>query len=441
MSRLPVSWRPVSSSWKFDVTLLDLSGYSSDGALLHRTEDDRLVVRIHSSSESGLYDDFYVQEPRSTELQSMDGGVSWEPSEGQFPLSGVVTAEGKRLYIWNEMLKGERLQEHLGNEGLGHLYRPGAQMMHRLYPGERRAELEAQGLFMFDAFEGLVATLPEIVLLDSDDDGATWSQRKMEQAPDFAWICGWHQRRGLVLDDGTLLGAVYGLKGHTDAARRVWITRSIDGGRTWTFTQLYQDGSDPIGIGETCLTLLPSGRVMAMSRPHFADRHAMCCTFSDDGGRTWTRPKQVPFWGYPPHVIVLENGDVMVSYAYRRHPFGIRACISHDEGETWDVENEKIIRDDSLPKGVGYPESTQLSDGSLFTVWAMSKIAALKPEDAVAYGKTLTLHPWFHTFVGGSRYSLDYVRPRGQAVVLPDGVHPRRKSTLGTDAIAYSAQR
>ena len=153
----------MAATWKFDVTLLDLTGYSSDGALLYRDDDDRLVVRIHSSSESGLYDNFYVQEPRSTELQSTDGGLSWEPCEGQFPLPGVVTSSGKRVYIWNELLKGDRLWEHLDTEGIGHLYRPGAHMMHRLYRGEKRADLEARGLFLFDAFDGLVAALPEIV--------------------------------------------------------------------------------------------------------------------------------------------------------------------------------------------------------------------------------------------------------------------------------------
>ena len=314
----------MAATWKFDVTLLDLTGYSSDGALLYRDDDDRLVVRIHSSSESGLYDDFYVQEPRSTELQSTDGGLSWEPCEGQFPLPGVVTSSGKRVYIWNELLKGDRLWEHLDTEGIGHLYRPGAHMMHRLYRGEKRADLEARGLFLFDAFDGLVAALPEIVLFESENDGQTWSQRSLEKAPPFAWVCGWHQRRGLVLGDGTLLGAVYGLRERRDVARRVWITRSTDNGQSWEFVQLYYDEEEQLGLGETCLTLLPSGRVMAMSRPHFADRHTMCCSFSDDRGQSWTRPKQVPFWGYPPHATVLDDGSLMVSYAHRRHPYGIR---------------------------------------------------------------------------------------------------------------------
>ena len=105
-------------------------------------------------------------------------------------------------------------------------------------------------------------------------------------------------------------------------------------------------------------------------------------------------------------------------------------------------EMEIIIRDDSLPKGVGYPKTVQLSDNSLFTVYAMTKIAGLKPEDQVQYGKKLVLHPWFHTFIGGSRYTTDYVRPRGQASAYPTGVFPRRTTPeIGTDAIKDSPQR
>ena len=118
----------------------------------------------------------------------------------------------------------------------------------------------------------------------------------------------------------------------------------------------------------------------------------------------------------------------------------MRACLSHDDGDTWDVDNEKIIRDDSLPKGVGYPQSVQLPDGSIFTVYAMSKIAALKPEDELGYGKKLVLHPWFHTVACASKYSPDYVRARGQAAVQPEGIYPRRTGH-GTDHVTDSPQR
>lgn len=432
----------AAGPWKFDVTLLDLMGYSSDSARLYLAPDDRLVVSIGSSSETGLYDDFYVQELRTTELQSTDGGISWKACEGQMPPSGVRAVDGTWVCVGNETLEGEALGEHLGREGLGHLYRPGAQMGHRLYRAEKRAELEAQGYYVYDAFKGLVATLPEIVTFISKDAGKTWTRRRIDNAPRFAWICGWHGGRGIVLADGTLLGAIYGRLNRTDPAQRVWVTRSTDHGLTWEFIPLFYDLDQQVGFDETCLIVLPSGRILAMSRPEFPDRHNMWQSFSDDGGQSWSAAHQVPFWGFPPHLIAFNNGDVMVTYAHRRHPCGVRACVSHDEGQTWDIENEKIIKDDSLPKGVGYPESAQLSDSSLFTTYAMSKIAGLKPEDQVQYGRTLVLHPWFHTFVGGSRYSLDFVGARGQQRVCPAGVFPRRSTPeIGTDAVKTSPQR
>ena len=432
----------MKGPWKLDVTILDLAGHSSNGANLHLADDGRLIVRAYSSSDAGLQDDFYVQEPRTTELQSSDGGVSWEPSEDQMPPPGVRTAGGALVYIGNRIYEGEELREHLEQEGLSHLYRETGQMLHPLYRAEKRPELEAAGYFLHDAFEGLVATLPEIVCFSSGDSGDTWTARPLENAPHFAWVCGWHHSRGLVLPDGTLLGAVYGLLNRTDPGRRVWITRSTDEGQSWQFIPLFYDTEQGVGIGETCLLRMPSGRILAMSRPHFAGRHNMCQCFSDDGGQTWSAPQQVNFWGFPPHLITLDSGDMLVTYAHRRHPCGIRACMSHDEGRTWDVENQKIIRDDSLPKGIGYPESAQLSDGSIFTVYAMSKIAGLKPEDQVLYGKTLILHPWFHTYIAGSRYSRDFVRVRGQERFYPADVFPRRTTpTSGTDAITDSPQR
>jgi hypothetical protein len=72
---------------------------------------------------------------------------------------------------------------------------------------------------------------------------------------------------------------------------------------------------------------------------------------------------------------------------------GIRAVLSHDMGESWDTDNEYILRDDGgfvsgammrpeslsdlnlhplgrTPKGdVGYARSTELADGSILTVY------------------------------------------------------------------------
>jgi hypothetical protein len=57
------------------------------------------------------------------------------------------------------------------------------------------------------------------------------------------------------------------------------------------------------------------------------------------------------------------------THGYRHPPFGQRACISRDGGETWDMENELIIRDDGPHADLGYPCTAQLPDDSLYTVY------------------------------------------------------------------------
>jgi hypothetical protein len=59
---------------------------------------------------------------------------------------------------------------------------------------------------------------------------------------------------------------------------------------------------------------------------------------------------------------------------------GVRAVLSENEGRSWDIDNVRILRDDggtpnefhkqaSGGSDVGYPISTQLSDGSILTVY------------------------------------------------------------------------
>ena len=91
-------------------------------------------------------------------------------------------------------------------------------------------------------------------------------------------------------------------------------------------------------------------------------------TESLDGGKTWTVTEKTNVWGYPPHLLKLENDWLLLSYGVRKLPYGERACISKDGGETWDIENEIVLsRSDS--GDLGYPASIQLDDGSIITIY------------------------------------------------------------------------
>ena len=56
-----------------------------------------------------------------------------------------------------------------------------------------------------------------------------------------------------------------------------------------------------------------------------------------------------------------------MTYGYRAQPFGIRARLSWDEGQTWD--QEVILRDDGGSHDLGYPRTIQRPDGTLVTVY------------------------------------------------------------------------
>ena len=88
--------------------------------------------------------------------------------------------------------------------------------------------------------------------------------------------------------------------------------------------------------------------------------------------------------------------------------------MSYDRGDSWDVANEKILRDDVLPTSfIGGPGVVQLDDESIFTFYSLVKLSTPKEEDELARDQPLVLNPRFHCYIAGSRYTEDFVRPLG----------------------------
>lgn len=115
---------------------------------------------------------------------------------------------------------------------------------------------------------------------------------------------------------------------------------------------------------------LENGKLVALIRyqPPERDNCIMRQTESMDGGRTWTVPRSTGIWGYPPHLIRLRNNRLVTVYGYRREPFGERACISYDNGQSWDIEHPVELTT-AMNGDLGYPASVELDDGSIFTVY------------------------------------------------------------------------
>jgi hypothetical protein len=185
------------------------------------------------------------------------------------------------------------------------------------------------------------------------------------------------------LSDGRLL--FVGNNGHDRLALTTVIVAAFseDRGKTWRvaaripmFTS-YR-GHEPHGLaylGEPHVAEVAPGRLVAMARheerPYREGRTTgvLWQFSSEDGGATWSDPRPTEILGKPPHLLVLQDGRLLVTYGYRHPPFGQRACFSLDGGTTWDYEHEIVLRDDAPNADLGYPATVELADGTLATVY------------------------------------------------------------------------
>jgi hypothetical protein len=108
-------------------------------------------------------------------------------------------------------------------------------------------------------------------------------------------------------------------------------------------------------------------------------------TDSADGGRTWTKPAATRMWGWPAHMLELDDGRILCTYGYRRPPYGVRASISRDGGKSWDVDREIVLRSDGGSHDLGYPSSVLLSDGRVLTVYWFNQEKSGDPASEVRY--------------------------------------------------------
>jgi hypothetical protein len=52
--------------------------------------------------------------------------------------------------------------------------------------------------------------------------------------------------------------------------------------------------------------------------------------------------------------------------------------VSRDQGDTWDIEREIVMRDDGGSRDLGYPSSTQLADGRVVTVYYIHGVDGIR---------------------------------------------------------------
>lgn len=225
----------------------------------------------------------------------------------------------------------------------------------------------------------------------SEDGGETWNRaiRAQVTAP--------HGPIRLRCGDLLYLGKEFltDTAGHRRGVGRIKAITSRDGGATWQPL-----GTAPLRTGtvvghyhEPHVVELPDGKLLGLIRfqnhgddPQVEDlglvHFSLMQTESQDGGRMWTRAEPLGFHGSPPHLMLHSSGTVVCVYGYRLAPYGQRAMISHDGGETWLYD--LVLRDDGPDADLGYPASVELADGSIVTIY-YQKIALTEEKCSILW--------------------------------------------------------
>ena len=231
----------------------------------------------------------------------------------------------------------------------------------------------------------------------SDDNGASWRQRSLNEVegmPESGGVRG----NILELPSGELLMPIYGSL-RSGELSRCGVLHSLDRGERWAF--LSEMAWDPTGTKtflEPNLYRTPSGRLVGLIRTQtdyrkpgvaFDDTYLnLHIAVSDDDGRSFGPVREIPdLWGSSPfHALRLGDGRVLLTYGYRRAPFGIRARVCDPELEHIEDGEEIILRDDAPNGDLGYPHALLLDDGTALVAYYISDPNGIRGIEATVLG-------------------------------------------------------
>lgn len=244
--------------------------------------------------------------------------------------------------------------------GVAAAHPEGGNRMHLAVGLDRNGDLLAfsSGFYVEDeTFTGFAGQW----LSRSANGGRTWT---VEETPAIAKACvgAIPFGRVLSLSDGRLAYSCYRSQGRGNPSR-TWASFSEDNGKSWlAAVQFGEDDSN-----EATLLEAEPGRLLAATRTH-ADHHLKLCA-SEDGGTTWQdlMPLTLPMQ-HPADLIRLGDGLLLLTYGIRNQGLmGIGARLSRDGGETWRPP-WVIHQFGDEATDCGYPSTVLLNeDGSLLT--------------------------------------------------------------------------
>ena len=238
-------------------------------------------------------------------------------------------------------------------------------------------------------------------IVKSNDNGHTWDKRTVKVGCSGT-VCFKTMATSdsiLELPGGDLLIPLYGDSGGKSKA---FVLKSEDKGETWGgLSIIAEDPFNNISFCEPALCRLPSGKIICMIREVREGGGYLFQSESVDDGNSWSFPKRTDLWGFPAHLLTLKDGRILCTYGYRRPPYGIRACLSCDEGKTWDLRNEIVLRNDGSHGDLGYPSTVELNDNQILTIYYFHTSKPISESSYVHYSQ-----PDGIRFIAGTFYSV-----------------------------------
>ena len=212
-----------------------------------------------------------------------------------------------------------------------------------------------------------------IMATRSLDAGLTWEEPYPLSIDDLP--SGSPYGKIVSLADGTLLAPIYNSQAWTDEPSgqsfdSSYLVRSRDDGLTWEDPSLIAHHKN-----ETALIALPGGDLLAVMRDDGVQ--GLHSTHSQDGGFTWSDPVQITqARQHPADLVLLSNGDILLTYGNRNPPHRIEGRISRDRGRSWldclltfSGHLYGYTTEESRRTDLGYPSSVVRGNGQGVTMY------------------------------------------------------------------------
>jgi len=298
------------------------------------------IYHFHSQSQAML-------------ARSTDGGVSWSEPAAILPDLDLAQQDPHITML------------------------PGGELLMTAFLWQFHAACERDSLrdvyMEIQEVKGGIMRCAGIITALSLDNGHTWQDQgkiRIADAPRSLWACSAMHSKVVALPDG---GILLPCRVESRAGYLEYLIRSDDQGKSWCFvSEIVSDQStEHYNYYDECFLYRTAGGRLVCFLRCYQEGGLMEICFSDDDGLHWSKPAVTTVWGYPQSICRLTGGKALLTYGYRRPPYGVRArivdddCQGIDSAEEFSVYsvNEAQARAVGNPTDLGYPSGVELTDG------------------------------------------------------------------------------